>query len=150
MIQRIIGLAALIGVISVVFLVLSEGKGPSTAQGSEVITQSGLKYRDDKIGSGSLAESGKRVSVHYTGWLDQNGMLGTKFDSSRPRNRPFEFNLGAHQVIKGWDEGLVGMRVGGMRTLFIPSELAYGERGTGDIIGPNAGLIFEVELLEVK
>jgi len=148
--KRLVGVAVLVGVICCLYLVLSNQKATSTSQGPEIRTPSGLKYRDDKIGGGLKAESGKRVSVHYTGWLDHHGMLGTKFDSSRPRNRPFEFQLGAHQVIKGWDEGLVGMRVGGVRTLFIPSQLAYGERGTGDIIGPNAGLIFEVELLEIK
>jgi len=113
-------------------------------------TPSGLRYRDDTVGTGTLAEKGKTVVVHYTGWLNASDKPGTKFDSSKDRNDPFEFNLGAGQVIAGWDEGVAGMRVGGKRTLFIPSNLAYGERGAGHIIGPNAPLIFEVEMIAVK
>ena len=115
-----------------------------------VNTPTGLRYRDDVVGTGDLAQSGKRVKVHYTGWLNDNDKPGTKFDSSKDRNSPFEFNLGAHQVIAGWDEGVAGMRVGGKRTLLIPASLAYGERGAGHIIKPNSALIFEVEMLEVK
>ena len=111
-----------------------------------VTTPTGLRYRDDVVGTGDLAQSGKRVKVHYTGWLNDND----KFDSSKDRNSPFEFNLGAHQVIAGWDEGVAGMRVGGNRTLLIPANLAYGERGAGHIIKPNSPLMFEVEMLEVK
>lgn len=113
-------------------------------------TGSGLRYRDDVVGTGALAEAGKAVVVHYTGWLNDNDKPGTKFDSSKDRNSPFQFNLGAGQVIKGWDEGVAGMKVGGKRTLFIPSNLAYGERGAGHIIGPNAPLLFEVEMIAVK
>jgi FKBP-type peptidyl-prolyl cis-trans isomerase len=113
-------------------------------------TPSGLRYRDDIVGTGALAEKGKTVVVHYTGWLNANDNPGTKFDSSKDRNDPFEFNLGAGQVIAGWDEGVAGMRVGGKRTLFIPAKLAYGERGAGHIIGPNAPLLFEVEMIAVK
>jgi peptidylprolyl isomerase len=115
-----------------------------------VTTASGLRYRDDVVGTGDLAQSGKRVVVHYTGWLNDNDKPGVKFDSSKDRNSPFEFNLGAHQVIAGWDEGVAGMRVGGKRTLLIPANLAYGERGAGHIIKPNDPLIFEVEMLQVK
>jgi peptidylprolyl isomerase len=115
-----------------------------------VTTPTGLRYRDDVVGTGDLAQSGKRVKVHYTGWLNDNDKPGIKFDSSKDRNSPFEFNLGAHQVIAGWDEGVAGMRVGGKRMLLIPANLAYGERGAGHIIKPNAPLMFEVEMLEVK
>jgi peptidylprolyl isomerase len=110
-------------------------------------TPSGLKYLDLTIGSGAEAKSGTQVTCHYTGTLED----GTVFDSSVKRNDPFKFNLGAGQVIKGWDEGLVGMKVGGKRKLVIPSELGYGARGAAQgKIPPNATLIFEIELLGVK
>ena len=108
-------------------------------------TASGLQYRDDSQGSGTEASRGKRVSVHYTGRLDD----GTKFDSSRDRGRPFSFKLGAGQVIKGWDEGVAGMKPGGKRKLVIPAALGYGSRGAGNVIPPNAELTFEVELLKI-
>jgi len=114
-----------------------------------VTTETGLKYRDDKVGSGEKAVAGKPVKVHYTGWLDNNGKPGSKFDSSKDRGQPFEFDLGARMVIAGWDEGVAGMQVGGVRTLMIPSKLGYGPRGAGGVIPPNADLIFEVELLDV-
>ncbi|HTZ35020.1 MAG TPA: FKBP-type peptidyl-prolyl cis-trans isomerase [Stellaceae bacterium] len=113
-------------------------------------TASGLVYRDTEEGSGAEAVAGARVSVHYTGWLQQpDGEKGRKFDSSLDRGQPFGFKLGASQVIRGWDEGVAGMKVGGKRTLVIPSELGYGARGAGGVIPPNATLIFEVELLAV-
>jgi FKBP-type peptidyl-prolyl cis-trans isomerase FkpA len=112
-------------------------------------TPSGLQYTDDIIGSGTEATSGAHVSVHYTGWLFNDGVQGGKFDSSKDRNDPFEFSLGGGQVIRGWDEGVQGMKVGGKRTLIIPPELGYGARGAGGVIPPNATLKFEVELLAV-
>jgi FKBP-type peptidyl-prolyl cis-trans isomerase len=110
----------------------------------------GLKYTDTKTGDGVTAAAGNKVSVHYTGWLFNNGAKGTKFDSSVDRGQPFQFTLGAHQVIAGWDEGVAGMKVGGKRTLTIPPELGYGARGAGGVIPPNATLIFDVELLGVQ
>jgi FKBP-type peptidyl-prolyl cis-trans isomerase FkpA len=110
----------------------------------------GLKYTDDKIGDGAAATAGTKVSVHYTGWLSKDGAKGAKFDSSLDRGQPFEFTLGAHQVIAGWDEGVAGMKVGGERTLIIPPELGYGARGAGGVIPPNATLIFDVQLLKVQ
>ncbi|HTQ33021.1 MAG TPA: FKBP-type peptidyl-prolyl cis-trans isomerase [Stellaceae bacterium] len=113
-------------------------------------TTSGLIYKDTEIGTGDEAVSGKNVSVHYTGWLQQlDGEKGKKFDSSLDRGSPFSFRLGAGQVIKGWDEGVAGMKIGGKRTLIIPSELGYGARGAGGVIPANATLIFDVELLGV-
>lgn len=109
-------------------------------------TNSGLTYTDDAVGTGAEAKAGNMVDVHYTGWLKD----GTKFDSSKDRGRPFSFQLGAGQVIKGWDEGVAGMKEGGRRTLTIPPELGYGSRGAGGVIPPNAELKFEVELLKVK
>ena len=106
----------------------------------------GLKFTDDQVGTGTEAQAGKTVSVHYTGWL----LDGTKFDSSRDRNQAFSFPLGRGQVIKGWDEGVAGMKVGGKRTLVIPPDLGYGARGAGGVIPPNATLVFDVELLAVK
>ncbi len=110
----------------------------------------GLKYVDVASGSGPEAKPGQRVEVHYTGWLDQGGQKGKKFDSSVDRNEPFSFSLGAGEVIRGWDEGVAGMKVGGKRTLIIPADLGYGARGAGGVIPPNATLIFDVELLGVK
>jgi FKBP-type peptidyl-prolyl cis-trans isomerase len=110
----------------------------------------GLNYEITKEGSGSVAESGQRVQVHYTGWLNEGGTKGKKFDSSKDRGQPFVFGLGAGQVIRGWDEGVAGMKVGEHRTLFIPAALGYGSRGAGGVIPPNADLIFDVELLGVE
>ena len=113
---------------------------------NDVTTSSGLKYSDQVVGTGVEAVAGKTVSVHYTGWLAS----GQKFDSSVDRGQPFSFPLGAGRVIKGWDEGVQGMKVGGKRKLTIPSELGYGLRGAGGVIPPNATLIFDVELLGVR
>ena len=112
---------------------------------SQTTTASGLIYEDVILGSGAHAESGQTVSVHYTGWL----VDGSKFDSSKDRNDPFEFPLGAGHVIGGLDEGVQGMQAGGVRKLTIPPELGYGARGAGGVIPPNATLVFEVELLEI-
>ena len=112
-------------------------------------TASGLQYEDTTAGEGAEATKGQNVSVHYTGWLYNNGEQGAKFDSSRDRNDPFEFSLGAGMVIKGWDEGVQGMKIGGQRTLIIPAALGYGARGAGGVIPPNATLKFDVELLKV-
>ena len=114
-----------------------------------VTTDSGLQYEDTTVGSGATAQAGQQVSVHYTGWLYNDSIKGAKFDSSKDRNDPFSFRLGAGQVIKGWDEGVQGMKVGGARTLVIPPELGYGARGAGGVIPPNATLMFDVELLGV-
>ena len=110
-------------------------------------TPSGLQYEDTVPGTGATAVAGQRVRVHYTGWLWQDGQQGRKFDSSKDRGEPFSFRLGAGEVIGGWDEGVQGMQVGGTRVLIIPPALAYGARGAGGVIPPNATLKFEVELL---
>lgn len=115
-------------------------------QAQEVTTPSGLKYHDDHVGDGASPSQGQRVSVHYTGWLTD----GTKFDSSRDRGQPFQFTIGRGEVIKGWDEGVASMKIGGKRKLTIPPELGYGPRGAGGVIPPNATLVFDVELLDVK
>lgn len=115
-----------------------------------VTTESGLKYIDHVVGEGELAVKGVKVDVHYTGWLrTAEGTKGKKFDSSKDREGNFAFQLGAGQVIKGWDEGVAGMKVGGTRELIITPDLGYGARGAGNAIPPNATLIFEVELLKV-
>ncbi|HRP69279.1 MAG TPA: FKBP-type peptidyl-prolyl cis-trans isomerase [Turneriella sp.] len=110
----------------------------------------GLQYEILKQGNGKVAQAGHRVQVHYTGWLNEGGKKGKKFDSSVDRGRPFVFALGQGSVIKGWDEGVAGMKVGEKRTLFIPSALGYGARGAGGAIPPHADLIFDVELLDVE
>ncbi|RIL12539.1 MAG: peptidylprolyl isomerase [Proteobacteria bacterium] len=117
---------------------------------SKTTTTSGLSYEITKPGTGTAAEKGKKVKVHYTGWLDDKGSKGNKFDSSLDRGQPFEFTLGVGQVIQGWDEGVAGMKIGEQRTLMIPSKLGYGARGAGGAIPPNADLIFDVELLGVQ
>jgi FKBP-type peptidyl-prolyl cis-trans isomerase len=114
-----------------------------------ITTPSGLQYEDTVAGSGATAAAGRQVSVHYTGWLYEDGRKGRKFDSSKDRGQPFAFALGAGQVIGGWDEGVQGMQVGGTRVLVIPPQLGYGARGAGGVIPPNATLMFEVELLGV-
>lgn len=117
------------------------------AEDNQAVTMpSGLKYIDQVVGTGDVAVAGKTASVHYTGWLEN----GKKFDSSVDRGQPFSFPLGAGRVIKGWDEGVQGMKVGGKRKLTIPSELGYGSRGAGGVIPPNATLIFDVELLGIR
>jgi FKBP-type peptidyl-prolyl cis-trans isomerase FkpA len=117
---------------------------------STITTDSGLQYIELTVGEGEEAKAGQNVTVHYTGWLqNDDGSKGSKFDSSKDRNDPFEFALGAGMVIRGWDEGVQGMKIGGARQLIIPAELGYGARGAGGVIPPNATLIFDVELLGV-
>ena len=113
-------------------------------------TPSGLQYEDTVPGTGASPQTGQTCVMHYTGWLWENGAKGKKFDSSKDRGKPFTFPLGQGRVIRGWDEGVVGMRVGGKRVLVIPPDLGYGHRGAGGVIPPNATLKFEVELLEVR
>lgn len=133
------------GFLSKIFSVLPFGAASKASTSS-----SGLKILDSKEGSGPAAQAGQVVSVHYTGWLDQKGKKGKKFDSSLDRGKTFQFKLGAGSVIQGWDEGVAGMKKGGKRTLYIPSELAYGKRGAPGAIPPNADLIFDVELFGIK
>ncbi len=113
-------------------------------------TTTGLQFIDTVEGSGPEAAKGQSVTVHYTGWLYNDSVQGAKFDSSKDRNDPFVFSLGAGMVIRGWDEGVAGMKVGGVRTLIIPAALGYGARGAGGVIPPNATLKFDVELLGVS
>lgn len=115
-----------------------------------ITTASGLQYLDTQIGTGAVATAGQQVQVHYTGWLYNDGVQGAKFDSSKDRGQPFAFQLGAGMVIRGWDEGVAGMAIGGARTLIIPADLGYGPRGAGGVIPPNATLKFDVELLAVR
>ena len=117
---------------------------------NEVTTPSGLRIIDVKKGTGPVPQAGQTVTVNYTGWLFVDGKKGQKFDSSLDRNQPFSFTLGQGQVIKGWDEGVATMHVGGKRTLIIPPDLGYGASGAGGVIPPNATLIFDVDLLGVK
>ncbi|HEX2462083.1 MAG TPA: FKBP-type peptidyl-prolyl cis-trans isomerase [Vicinamibacterales bacterium] len=139
-------LSAIFPFVVVVVLTACGGNTENTS-----VTQ--LIRQDDVVGTGAEAQSGRVVTVHYTGWLyDQTrpDRKGNKFDSSRDRNEPFSFNLGAGEVIRGWDEGVAGMKVGGRRTLTIPPDMGYGARGAGGVIPPNSTLLFDVELLEVK
>ncbi|MGE0768826.1 MAG: FKBP-type peptidyl-prolyl cis-trans isomerase [Hyphomicrobiaceae bacterium] len=119
-------------------------------KGHIVKTPSGLTITDTKEGTGESPETGQICVMHYTGWLYENGAKGKKFDSSVDRGQPFEFPIGTGRVIKGWDEGVATMKVGGKRTLVIPPELGYGARGAGGVIPPNATLIFDVELLALR
>jgi peptidylprolyl isomerase len=133
-------------------LAVAGAQTPAAAQaaGKTMTTASGLQITDSKAGTGATPKTGQICVMHYTGWLYQNGAKGAKFDSSVDRGQPFEFPIGTGRVIKGWDEGVAGMKVGGKRTLVIPPDLGYGARGAGGVIPPNATLIFEVELLGVK
>ena len=130
----------------VAFAAMGFSQRPPKISGEPTTTSSGLKIWEVKAGTGATAEKGKTVKVHYTGWLTD----GKKFDSSVDRGEPFEFQLGAGQVIRGWDEGVAGMKIGGKRRLEIPPSLGYGSRGAGGVIPPNATLIFDVELLGVR
>jgi len=113
-------------------------------------SSTGLQYEDTVVGTGAQPKTGQTCVMHYTGWLWVDGAKGAKFDSSHDRGKPFSFPLGVGRVIKGWDEGVASMKVGGKRTLLIPAEIGYGARGAGGVIPPNATLLFEVELLEVR
>jgi peptidylprolyl isomerase len=113
-------------------------------------TSSGLEYEDTTVGTGASPTRGQTCVMHYTGWLWENGAKGKKFDSSHDRNKPFTFPIGQGRVIKGWDEGVASMKVGGKRKLIIPAHLGYGDRGAGGVIPPGATLIFEVELLGIR
>ncbi len=122
-----------------------------TAPAADLITlPSGVQYRDTVVGTGAQPAAGQTVTVHYTGWLDEGGKPGRKFDSSLDRGQPFSFRLGAGQVIAGWDQGVATMHIGGKRTLIIPPDQGYGSRGAGGVIPPGATLIFDVELLGAR
>jgi peptidylprolyl isomerase len=124
----------------------AKAEAPKPATPEEVTTASGLKYIDTLVGTGDVPQAGQHVTVHYTGWLQSNN---AKFDSSVDRGEPFTFIIGRRQVIRGWDEGVMTMKVGGKRKLIIPPELGYGSRGAGDVIPPDSVLVFDVELLAV-
>lgn len=138
--------------IAVALSVVATGPvSPAMAQtGKTMTTSSGLQIIDNKVGAGASPRTGETCVMHYTGWLYENGVKGKKFDSSVDRGQPFEFPIGTGRVIKGWDEGVASMKVGGKRTLIIPPALGYGARGAGGVIPPNATLMFDVELLDLK
>src|ERR1700748_3398691 len=139
--------------IALVALAAFKAIAPAIAepQGTTMVTTpSGLQYEDTVVGTGETPETGQICVMHYTGWLYEDGKKGSKFDSSIDRGKPFEFPIGTGRVIKGWDEGVASMKVGGKRTLIIPAALRYGARGAGGVIAPNATLIFDVELLGLK
>jgi FKBP-type peptidyl-prolyl cis-trans isomerase len=145
--------AAIIVVFGVSSLLSKKTEPPATPVAATTPSTQGFQMTDKQVGTGAEAVPGKTVVVHYTGWLfDANAAenKGAKFDSSRDRGDPFDFPLGAGHVIKGWDQGVAGMKVGGQRTLVIPPELGYGARGAGGVIPPNATLVFDVELIDVK
>ena len=148
MIQRLILFSSLLSLLGLTVFTFAEEKkmNSNEAAGQVVTTESGLQYIDLVVGTGRQAELGDTAMVHYTGWLAD----GKKFDSSVDRKEPFSFRVGAGQVIKGWDEGVGTMKVGGKRKLTIPPQLGYGTRGAGHIIPPNATLTFDVELLELR
>ena len=146
------GVAVAVVIVGAALTLTATSFAPAAAQtaGTTMTTPSGLKITDSKVGTGASPKTGQTVVVHYTGWLYENGAQGKKFDSSVDRGQPFEFPIGTHRVIPGWDEGVATMKVGGKRTLIIPPELGYGARGAGSVIPPNATLIFDVELLAIK
>lgn len=144
--RRIFATMALIGL----GMVVAPFSAFSQTAGKTMTTSSGLQITDTQVGTGAQPQAGQTAVVHYTGWLYVNGAKGKKFDSSVDRNEPFEFPVGRGRVIKGWDEGVATMKVGGKRTLIIPPEMGYGARGAGGVIPPNATLMFDVELLAVK
>jgi peptidylprolyl isomerase len=152
--MRILGNTAAAAIFTVALAACSIAVMPVSvlAQGSgkTMTTASGLQITDSKVGAGASPKTGQICVMHYTGWLYQNGAKGQKFDSSVDRGQPFEFPIGTGRVIKGWDEGVADMKVGGKRTLIIPPALGYGARGAGGVIPPNATLLFEVELLAIK
>lgn len=141
---------ALVTGLSGVFTAGSFSTAAAQTIGKTMTTSSGLQIKDEKIGTGATPKPGQICVMHYTGWLYVNGVKGKKFDSSVDRNEPFEFPIGTGRVIRGWDEGVATMKVGGKRTLIIPPALGYGASGAGGVIPPNATLIFDVELLAVK
>lgn len=141
---------ALVGLFAGGVVLQAAGEAKAQSSGKQMTTASGLKIEDTKTGTGDTPKTGQTCVMHYTGWLYENGAKGEKFDSSVDRGDPFEFPIGTGRVIKGWDEGVASMKVGGKRTLIIPPELGYGARGAGGVIPPNATLIFEVELLGLK
>lgn len=140
--QTVLAIAAVLGATAIA--------ATSPALSEETTTASGLKIVDTEVGSGATPATGQTCIMHYTGWLYENGQKTTKFDSSVDRGEPFAFPIGTGRVIKGWDEGVASMKVGGKRTLIIPPELGYGAQGAGGVIPPNATLIFDVELLDIK
>jgi peptidylprolyl isomerase len=148
----VLGLNALPGrvLLALVLFAFAATQALAQTQGKTMTTASGLQITDTKVGTGTQPQTGQTCVMHYTGWLYNNGTKGAKFDSSLDRGEPFEFAIGQGQVIKGWDEGVATMKVGGKRTLVIPPQLGYGARGAGGVIPPNATLIFDVELLGVK
>lgn len=149
-----VGVVRSCGAVLMLAATLSAGCGtgePESTMGQSNITE--LQVADDRVGEGNEAMAGRQVTVHYTGWLYEASAAdfkGNKFDSSRDRDEPFSFTLGAGEVIRGWDDGVAGMRVGGQRMLTIPPDYGYGARGAGGVIPPNATLVFDVELLDVR
>ena len=152
--KQFLFLASVVGILSAFAACKASDSSPSSATGETGLSSiTTLQVTDVKVGTGADATNGKTVTVHYTGWLYNQAAgdhHGTKFDSSRDRNQPFPFLLGAGQVIKGWDQGVAGMKVGGQRTLTIPPSLGYGSTGAGGVIPANATLVFDVELLGVQ
>jgi peptidylprolyl isomerase len=147
--NRTRALAALALAIALTAGLVSTAITPAAAA-EETTTASGLKIIDTQVGTGATPKTGQTCVMHYTGWLYEDGKKTTKFDSSVDRGEPFEFPIGTGRVIAGWDEGVATMKVGGKRTLIIPPDLGYGASGAGGVIPPNATLIFDVELLDVK
>lgn len=147
--NRTRALAALALAIALTAGLVSTAITPAAAA-EETTTASGLKIIDTQVGTGATPKTGQTCVMHYTGWLYEDGKKTTKFDSSVDRGEPFEFPIGTGRVISGWDEGVATMKVGGKRTLIIPPDLGYGASGAGGVIPPNATLIFDVELLDVK